>query len=149
MKLLLVLAATATLVGGRTVPAPPSFRMAPRIIMVHGGAVPQRLYLTNWRENLDFVSGIGEPSTPVEAARLAGRRYVDLTLYWEAPKWEKYLATPAALTQLDPADKAAGQGRLYLPTRDEPALLVYQTATRGRVVNAASIELLERYGVSR
>lgn len=148
MKLFLGLAAAATMMAGPTLEQrTPALRAAPRIILVHGAALPERQYLTTWRENLDFVSGIADPSTPVTEAKLAGRRFVDLSLYWEAHQWEAYLASPATLATLDPADKRAGQGRLYLPQGDEPALLVYRTATHVRVVNAASLEILKRYGV--
>lgn len=123
-------------------------RMAPRIIMVHGGLTPRRLYLTDWKENFSVVSAISvTPAGAVSSLDLAGRQFVDLTLYWEAPRWERFLKSPESLAQLDPNAKEAGRGRLYLPQAGEPAIVVYANAKSYRTVSAEALDILTKYGV--
>ncbi len=123
-------------------------RIAPRIIMVHGGLAPKRIYLTDWKENLSVVSAISViPAGAVGSLQLAGRQFVDLTLYWEAPRWERFLKSPESLAQLDPNAEEAGRGRLYLPRAGEQAIVIYQNANSYRTVSAEAIDILAKYGV--
>lgn len=120
---------------------------APRIIMIHGGALDSVRYLTDWHENLEFMLSVNEVSGKVADLNLADRRYVDLALFWYGPTWDRFAKDTTLLKTLDPTGKEVGHGRLYLPKGELPAVLLYPGASVYRVVNEKGIRILEKYRV--
>ena len=120
--LLALLAATPTAAG----PAARSPRLAaPRIIMFYGGSLEGRRYLTDYRENLQFMSAITQASTASRDA-LTGVRFIEATLYWHGPTWERHATDTALLKTLRP--EAGQRARLYLRDGDLPPLFDYSSA---------------------
>ncbi|MEO7353240.1 MAG: hypothetical protein ABIZ70_02705 [Gemmatimonadales bacterium] len=150
--LLLVLSALTVSLHGLPAPATSHLvdaprRAAPRIIKLHGGALDSRRYLTDWYENLDLMLAMNEPSGKVADLSLAGRRYVEMALYWYGPTWEPFAKDTTLLKTLDPADPRAAAGRLHLPQGALPGIVIYQGASQYRVVSEKGIKILEKYRV--
>lgn len=121
---------------------------APRIIMVYGGALTERYYLTDWKENLQFMRAVSEVSGPITDLRDERRPYVELALFWDATKWDSYARDSLKLKTLDPGGRDVGRGRLYYGEGSGPPVLVYSTAKSFRIVKAAGVEILARHGVA-
>lgn len=62
-------------------------------------------------------------SSPAKLGDLGGRRFLRIASYWNSNVWKKYVDDPGLLPELKP-ESANQHGRLYLPTRDEPAVVV-------------------------
>jgi hypothetical protein len=54
---------------------------------------------------------------------MGGRRFLRIASYWNHNVWKKYVDDPGLLPDLK-AESANQHGRLYLPTRNEPAIVL-------------------------
>jgi hypothetical protein len=120
---------------------------APRIIMLYGGALDRRLYLTRFPENLQFMSAVAEPATLTRDA-LRGRPFIEVALYWHGPTWEPYATDTALLKTLRP--EAGQPARLYLGKGRLPPLFDYYSAGVNsglRTIDPAGLAILKRHKV--
>ena len=123
---------------------------APRLIMVYGSPLTKPVILSNWRENLEFMSSITQESsvTPEELRR---RPYVKLALFW-GPEWAQYVEEGKPIDRLRP-EQANQQGRFYpavgragpVVTLDMPPGSV---GPSWRQVREAGIRILLKYGIA-
>jgi hypothetical protein len=142
---LLALLAAAPTLGGHVALSPD--RAAPRIIMFHGGSLEGRRYLTDYWENQQFMGAIAQPSRLSRDA-LTRVRFIEVTLYWHGPTWERHATDTALLRRLRPD---AGQpARLYLGEDEVPPLFDYSSApyTPGlRTIDPTGLAILKRNNV--
>lgn len=118
---------------------------APRIIMLHGGVLKERVYLTEWWENLDFMLAVSEPVSGATAAPSDGTPHIDVAMYWHGPTWEPYAKDTARLRTLDPKD--GQRGRIYLGHGDLRPFLAFPGASVARGIGAEGLKILSKYQV--
>ena len=73
----------------------------PRIIMFYGGVLDGRRYVTDSVQIVRFMGAISKSATDAQPV-VAGRSYVEVSLYWHSPSWEPYAADTALLSRLRP-----------------------------------------------
>ncbi|MEO5824953.1 MAG: hypothetical protein ABIR59_03635 [Gemmatimonadales bacterium] len=118
---------------------------APRIIMLYGGVLKEPIYLTDWRENLDFMLAVSEPVSGAAALPSDSTQHIEVAMYWYGPTWEPYVQDTTRLRTLDPKD--AQRSRIYLGHANLRPLLVFPGATSARRIAAKGIEILSKYHV--
>lgn len=127
--MLLVLASHATTMAA-----------SPRIVMVYGGGLAEPMVLTPDAPELDrgvlFLYGRASDETTIDA--LEGRAFLNVAMFWGNEAWAEIASDPVRRRQARPAD-ANQHGRLYLPTRTEPAVMVV-TNIRGAAFGEPSAQ---------
>lgn len=145
MMLLLALAvATAPLAATLGTEAPAA---APRVIMFEGGPLAKRHFMTEKYELLALLGGLSVTSGDVSLLARSERPYINVYLYWGHQKWDAIARDPARLQVIDTTGRDVGRGRLYLADGAAPPLLVYHTASVGRVFDEDGLALLEKYDI--
>jgi hypothetical protein len=116
----------------------------PKAIMLFGGSLKERVYLTDWQENLKFTMAL-KPAV-VRDADLNGRAFLEFTMF-SAPQWDKAMAGGRKIADVRP-DEGTPRGRFYPATASGPALLVEMyPSPNGWTVSQAGLEILSRSGL--
>jgi hypothetical protein len=133
----------------------------PRLIMFSGGSLRSPLVMTDWPALAAFLQGLPEPlSIPEEA--LSGRPFLQVTMFW-GPQWKAYMDEGKSVSALRP-EQGNEHGRFYPATANASAVLLLtgapnyfdtprpvpvelQAFSKGHVLDANSLRLLERAGV--
>ncbi|MGI8551544.1 MAG: hypothetical protein ACR2PL_12295 [Dehalococcoidia bacterium] len=136
------LALTAVVVFAAVSFSRPAAAAAPRLLMVYGAPLPAPIILDDWRENLDVMLAMTEPSsiTPVQ---LSGRPSLELALFW-GEGWDQELKQGP----LRP-EQATQRGR-YFPAvgdADPVVILGFPSPPLIRLLKPVGAEILARHGV--
>lgn len=128
--------------------ARPTTAAAPRVLLVYGGGLDRPVILSDWEENLEFMTGTSDP-TDVRPEELEGRPYLELALFW-GPEWTRYVDEGQPLAALQP-EQANQHGRFY-PAYGErgPVLtlgVVPGPGTLTRRAEPRAAEVLLRHGI--
>jgi hypothetical protein len=123
-----------------------SMRAMPRIIMFYGGAMKERRYMVDLRENHALMQAISVEGVS-RTVDTAERPYVDVAMFWHNPTWEKHATDTALLRTLDPA--LAQRSRLYLDRGFERAVISSSNAAvvEFREISALGIGIMRINGV--
>ena len=138
--------------------AAPVLAISPVVIMVYGAPLQHPVFITERR----FFHDIENPTT-ITVNDMGERPYLKLAMFW-GPQYERHVSDRNLLLQLQP-EQAGQHGRLYLPSKTLPAV-VLQTAVRsaavvqaapfptddrlltwGGTLNAADLDFLRQSGV--
>lgn len=116
---------------------------APRIIMVYGGTLTERIYLTDWHENLDFMMNLSlsDGSHARHEDSLSAPRF-EMALYWGNPGWDPSARDTAALRRLDPAD--GSPARIVLGKLPR---ITYPGSNHPRVIGDSGLRILRERGL--
>src|SRR5690606_523344 len=117
--------------------------MAPRINMFYDGSLETPIYMTDWWENLEFVSSVAEirPINSDSGQSYAAR--VKVALFWHNPTWDRYARDSRLLRTLDPAHGSPAT----LEVRSNTVSLLYGKSKFERVLNEKAFAILKRHGV--
>ena len=120
-------------------PAPPT-QAAPRIIMLYGKGLERPVFLTDWQENLRFMSAI-RSRAGATAEELSDRSSFEAALFWDGRRWEWFVG-----------EQAEQRGRFYPARGALPALFaLYSDAPRFmgmyRSVGPEGLDALAEAGV--
>ncbi|MEP6591002.1 MAG: hypothetical protein ABJC19_07450 [Gemmatimonadota bacterium] len=118
---------------------------APRIIMLYGGVLKERVYLTDWYENLAFMLAVSEPVAAATAAPSDSTPHIEVAMYWYGPQWEPYVHDTTRLRTLDPKD--AAPSRLYLGHANLRPFLAFPGASAARGIAESGLTILAKYHV--
>ena len=125
-------------VAALVAPSAPVLAVSQAISMIYGDSSQKPVFVT-----FTDVSNIGTyafltcarsspakvgESSPAKGRDLSGRPFLRVASYWNFNVWKKYIDDPRLLPELKP-ESANQHGRLYPPTRDEPAVVVTTDAT--------------------
>ena len=121
----------ALLVSWLVAPGTPVSAVSQSITMVYGDSNPRPVFVTFTQvSDMDTYAFLTcARSDSAKVGDLSGRQFLRIASYWDQYLWKKYLDDPRLLPELKP-ESANQHGRLYLPTRDEPAIVV---TTRERI----------------
>lgn len=132
------------------VPAPVAGTFAaPRIIMLHGGSLPEPIYLTNWWENLQMMGAINGHA-PVRRSEIDTTGSIQVAMFWSGPDWDAYAQNPARLAELRRHLGSAQRAALYLPPRSAVPLLDYFSAATDpsvRTISPVGLAILHKAGL--
>jgi len=146
MKGFLVLLTALGLTTGAPAASAPAPHAAPRIIMLHGGVLEERIYLTDWYENLAFMLAIAEPAPSRVAAVSDSTPHVEIAMFWGGPTWEPYVQDTSRLRTLDPED--AQRSRLYLGHDGRPPFIAFPVGPTARAIDSTGLKILAKYRVA-
>lgn len=126
----------------------PVLAAAPRIIIIHGSLLRERVVLSDRDQNLKFMLSISEPAN-ISEDQLNNRPYLDIAMFW-GPAWVAYVEAGRSLDELQP-DQANQHGRFYPATNDLEPIFVFDHSTgaggRIRSVKPPGLDVLYRNGV--
>lgn len=145
MKGFLLLLTAFGLTTGLSTRSEPAPRAAPRIIMLHGGVLQERIYLTDWNENLAFMLAIAEPAAQPVSAASDSAPHVEIAMFWHGPTWEPYVLDTSRLRTLDPED--AQRSRLYLGRDGRPPVIRFPVGPAARAIDSTGLKILAKYRV--
>ncbi|MGD9523429.1 MAG: hypothetical protein AB7N73_05485 [Gemmatimonadales bacterium] len=145
MKGFLVLLTALGLTTGVPAASAPAPQAAPRIIMLHGGVLEERIYLTDWNENLAFMLAIAEPASPPVASIPDSAPHVEIAMFWYGPTWEPYVQDTSRLRTLDPKD--AQRSRLHLGHDGRPPVIAFPVGPTARGIDSTGLKILAKYQV--
>ena len=112
-------------------PSGPVSAVSQSISMIYGDATQKPVFVII-KEVADYGTYsflTCSRSDPSKVGDMGTRRFLRIASYWDQNVWKKYVEDPRLLPELKP-ESANQHGRLYLPTRDEPAIVV---TTRERI----------------
>jgi hypothetical protein len=115
---------------------------APRIIMVHGGTLAERIYLTDWKQNLEFLLDLSltEGSFATSEDSLTAPRF-EMSLFWGNDQWDRIARDTALLRRLDSAD--GSPARIVLGGLPR---VTYPGSNHPRVIGATAMRILRERG---
>jgi hypothetical protein len=116
----LALAATGSLAEGA--PAA-SARMAPEVIILHGGPLSKPIIIAHWWENLDLLSAAANAAT-VSPSHVGAHPSAEMALFW-GQGWGRIARDPERSASLLGRFDEAGKAWLYLTGDQAGAYLVY------------------------
>ncbi len=116
---------------------------APRIIMIYGGTLAERIYLTDWRENATFLESLSlsDGSHARNEDSLTAPRF-EMAYYWGNPAWDRIARDTAALRRLDPAEGDAARMVLGKLPR-----ITYPGSNHPRVIGDTGLRILRAHGL--
>ncbi len=114
---------------------------APRLMMVHGEPLSERIVLANHADNLTILLGEATELTPDERS---ARPHLQVALFW-GPKWEAYVRGER-LMELS-SDMADQHARLYQAGGNVAAVLCLDSPGKCSLITSAGMDVLERAGV--
>jgi hypothetical protein len=115
---------------------------APRIIMIHGGTLEERIYLTDWKQNLEFLLDLSltDGSYATSEDSLTAPRF-EMALYWGNDYWDRVARDTAELRRLDPTD--GSPARIVLGGLPR---VTYPGSNHPRVIGATAMRILRERG---
>lgn len=123
---------------------------APRVILAYGALLPDRVVLSDWRENAEFMRGI-QTSAPVAESTLVARPVVSLALFWGPPNpWDSSAVVDTASLRPERANQHAA---FYPATPSQPPVIVLRgpATTRApsdaRHMSPTALTILTKHGV--
>jgi hypothetical protein len=120
--------------------------------MLHGGALANRVFLTDVVENMSFMAAVARPAE-IGRAELYGRPYVEVALYWSHPRWERIATDPSLLRTLSPV--LGEPARIYLLDDRQHLVFDYHGGSPAalfdnrslKAMDSAAILILARHGI--
>ena len=114
----------------------------PAIVMFYGESLSKPVFITvKTAEDAARYSFFECRSDGNLTTAITARPFVKLAAFWDFRRWDRYLTDPRLLPELDPS-QASQHGRLYLPTKSEPAVLIRTQFRNGDPVSIPAVPAL-------